>query len=179
MLNRVLAAMALAFVLTTPAAAGQSPRAFHAEHGLRENPVSAQKVQSRQRFKRESVFGGKPVGRNAAQIAARHVGTKPSFIRRATLWCAEYVGAIERMAGRAGLKSHFARDYASYGRAVSSPQPGDIGVMARGKRGGHVAYFEGWAPNGKAIMISGNGRGGKVSRGQYAASRIYAWRRPA
>lgn len=110
-------------------------------------------------------------------VAERYLGTNPTKMRR--LWCANFVGMIEKKVGRSGSGSNFARSYASYGQKVGKPQPGDIAVMARGKRGGHVGYFVGWAPNGKAIIISGNSRGGKVSKGQYAASRIFAWRRPA
>jgi uncharacterized protein (TIGR02594 family) len=110
-------------------------------------------------------------------VAERYIGTNPTKMRR--LWCANFVGMIEKKVGRSGSGSNFARSYASYGSKVGKPQPGDIAVMARGKRGGHVGYFVGWAENGKAIIISGNSRGGKVSKGQYAASRIYAWRRPA
>jgi uncharacterized protein (TIGR02594 family) len=118
-------------------------------------------------------------GRSAEVIALaeRYLGTNPTKMRR--LWCANFVGMIEKKAGRPGSGSNFARSYASYGQKVHKPQPGDIAVMARGKRGGHVGYFVGWAPNGKAILISGNSRGGKVAKGQYAASRIFAWRRPA
>ncbi len=114
---------------------------------------------------------------NVLSVAERYIGTNPTKMRR--LWCANFIGMIEKKVGRSGSGSNFARSYASYGSKVSKPQPGDIAVMARGKRGGHVGYFVGWAPNGKAIIISGNSRGGKVSKGQYAASRIFAWRRPA
>ncbi|BCJ90125.1 hypothetical protein IZ6_08600 [Terrihabitans soli] len=120
-------------------------------------------------------------GRSAEvlRIAERYIGTNPTSMRR--LWCANFLGMVEKKAGRSGSGSNFARSYASYGKSVSrsSVKPGDIAVMARGKRGGHVGYFVGWAPNGKAIIISGNSRGGKVSKGQYAANRIFAWRRPA
>jgi uncharacterized protein (TIGR02594 family) len=116
---------------------------------------------------------------HVVSLAERYIGTNPTKMGR--LWCANFLGMIEKKAGRSGSGSNFARSYATYGKSVSrsSVQPGDIAVMARGKRGGHVGYFVGWAGNGKAIIISGNSRGGKVSKGQYAASRIYAWRRPA
>lgn len=114
---------------------------------------------------------------NVLQIAERYLGTNPTKMRR--LWCANFIGMIERKAGRPGTGSNFARSYANYGKRVSSPQPGDIAVMSRGKRGGHVGYFVAWAKNGKAILISGNSRGGKVAKGQYATARIIAWRRPA
>jgi uncharacterized protein (TIGR02594 family) len=113
---------------------------------------------------------------NVLSIAERYIGTNPTKMRR--LWCANFVGMVEKKAGRRGSGSNFARSYATYGKRVAKPQPGDIAVMAR-KGGGHVGYFVGWAPNGKAILISGNSRGGKVAKGQYTASRIFAWRRPA
>ena len=116
-------------------------------------------------------------GRNAVSIARRYLGSNPTKMRR--LWCANFVGMIEKKAGRKGTGSNLARSYAKYGKKVSKPRPGDIAVMARGRRGGHVGYFVGWADNGKAIVISGNSRGGKVAQGQYARSRIIAWRRPA
>jgi uncharacterized protein (TIGR02594 family) len=121
-------------------------------------------------------FGG---GKNAAELAERYLGTNPTKMRR--LWCANFMGMIEKKAGRAGTGSNMARSYASYGKAVSRSQvrPGDIAVLSRGKRGGHVGYFVGWAGNGKAILISGNSRGGKVAKGQYAVGRVIAWRRPA
>jgi uncharacterized protein (TIGR02594 family) len=123
-------------------------------------------------------FGGSS-GSRALAIAQKYIGTNPTKMRR--LWCANFLGMIEKKAGRSGSGSNFARSYADYGKKVSrhDAKPGDIVVMSRGKRGGHVGYFAGWADNGKAIVISGNSRGGKVSKGQYAASRIFAWRRPA
>ena len=118
-------------------------------------------------------------GSNAVSIAERYIGTNPTKMRR--LWCANFVGMVEQKAGRSGSGSNMARSYASYGKAISRSEVkvGDIAVMSRGRRGGHVGYFAGWADNGKAIIISGNSRGGKVWKGEYAASRIYAWRRPA
>jgi uncharacterized protein (TIGR02594 family) len=118
-------------------------------------------------------------GSNALAIAARYLGTNPTKMSR--LWCANFLGMVEKKAGRKGSGSNFARSYASYGKKISrsDARPGDIVVMARGKRGGHVGYFAGWADNGKAIVISGNSRGGKVAKGQYATGRIIAWRRPA
>jgi uncharacterized protein (TIGR02594 family) len=130
---------------------------------------------------KRAVFSEKPSGRAAAavQLAERYIGTNPTKMR--ALWCANFVGMIEKKAGRAGSGSNFARSYLSYGKKVSSPQPGDIAILARGKSGrsGHVGYFVGWAGNGKAILISGNSRGGKVSKGQYSAARVIGWRRPA
>jgi uncharacterized protein (TIGR02594 family) len=126
---------------------------------------------------RNGDHGGRS-GSNVISMAERYLGTNPTKMRR--LWCANFVGMIEQKAGRRGSGSNFAKSYASYGKAVSRKdvRPGDIAVMGR-KGGGHVGYFVGWAPNGKAILISGNSRGGKVAKGQYATARIFAWRRPA
>ena len=116
-------------------------------------------------------------GGDVVALAERYLGTNPTKMSR--LWCANFLGMMEKKVGRAGSGSNMARSYASYGSKVAKPQRGDIAVLARGKRGGHVGYFVGWAPNGKAILISGNSRGGKVSKGQYSTSRVIAWRRPA
>jgi uncharacterized protein (TIGR02594 family) len=118
-------------------------------------------------------------GRDVVALAERYIGTNPTTMRR--LWCANFVGLMEKKVGRAGTGSNMARSYDQYGKKISRGEVrrGDIAVMSRGKRGGHVGYFVEWAPNGKAVIISGNSRGGKVSKGQYALSRIYSWRRPA
>ena len=118
-------------------------------------------------------------GRDVVALAERYVGTNPTKMRR--LWCANFVGLMEKKVGRAGTGSNMARSYDKYGKKISRHEVrrGDIAVMSRGKRGGHVGYFVEWAPNGKAVIISGNSRGGKVSKGQYSLSRIYSWRRPA
>lgn len=118
-------------------------------------------------------------GRDVVALAERYIGSNPTKMRR--LWCANFVGLMEKKVGRAGTGSNMARSYDKYGKKISRSEVrrGDIAVMSRGKRGGHVGYFVEWAPNGKAVIISGNSRGGKVSKGQYALGRIYAWRRPA
>lgn len=118
--------------------------------------------------------------KDAVAIAESYIGAKPKGMMR-RLWCAQFLGYIERRVGRKGTGSNFARSYDRYGKAIKRSQVrrGDIAVMARGKRGGHVGYFVEWAPNGNAVIVSGNSRGGRVAKGQYAASRIYAWRRPS
>jgi uncharacterized protein (TIGR02594 family) len=112
----------------------------------------------------------------AVALAERYIGTNPTG--RRSLWCANFLGMIEKKAGRRGTGSNLARSYASYGHRVAQPKVGDIAVLAR-KGGGHVGYFVGWDKSGRAILISGNSRGGKVSKGTYSAGRVIAWRRPA
>lgn len=167
----------LAFVILSAAPAearraDKSPIAFSVSLDI-EKPKAAKP--SKQRAAKYRPAAGRSA--DVIALASRYIGTNPTKMRR--LWCANFLGMIEKKAGRPGTGSNFARSYASYGRKVTKPQPGDIAVMARGKRGGHVGYFVGWAPNGRAILISGNSRGGVVSKGNYVASRIFAWRRPA
>lgn len=162
MLHRVLTAMALVCVMALPAHANKA-REFYAA------PVAAKAV------KAEGWGGG-----NALAIASRYIGTKPKGMMR-HLWCAQFLGMIEKKVGRSGTGSNLARSYASYGDRVDlqSARPGDIVVLARGRRGGHVGYFVGWAANGQAILISGNSGPGIVRKSQYAASRIVAVVRPS
>lgn len=113
----------------------------------------------------------------AVSIAKKYIGTNPTRMR--SLWCANFLGMIEKKAGRPGLKSNFARSYADYGSGVKKSQAreGDIVVLARGKRGGHVGYFLHWDNKGRAVLVSGNTRGSKVGISAYAPSRIIAIRR--
>jgi uncharacterized protein (TIGR02594 family) len=82
---------------------------------------------------------------------------------------------VERKAGRSGTGSGMARSYASYGRRVSDPRPGDIAVLRR-KGGGHVGYVMS-ASGSKITLISGN-HGRKVGIGTYPRSRVVAFVRP-
>ncbi|BCJ91813.1 hypothetical protein IZ6_25480 [Terrihabitans soli] len=118
--------------------------------------------------------------RGAVEVAQKYVGTNPTH--RRTKWCAEFVNFIEKKVGRRGSGSAWAKSFLTYGKRVSQPQKDDIAVMNRGNpkgRNGHVGYFVGWAPNGKAIVISGNGKGSKVRIAEYPRSRIIEFRRPA
>jgi len=124
-------------------------------------------------------------GVNAVDIAMRHIGKNPTGMSR--LWCARYVGMVERKAGRKGTGSDLARSYEKYGKAVGSIKQvrrGDIVVLGRGKRGGHVGYATGRTVSGKIELISGNSGGqgpGRrvVSISRYPVERITAIRRPA
>jgi len=122
-------------------------------------------------------------GVNAVDIAMRHIGKNPTGMSR--LWCARYVGMVERKAGRKGTGSDLARSYVKYGKPVKSVRDmkrGDIVVLARGKRGGHVGYATGRIVKGKVELVSGNS-GGKPGRrmvtvSRYSTDRILAIRRP-
>lgn len=169
----LFAALALVCALTLPAYANPNKAmSFYTE-------ANVEKDQSR-----HPAYVGKrsEVGGQVLSIAKRYLGTNPTKMRR--LWCAAWLGMVERKAGRKGTGSNFAKSYAKYGKAVSLAQarPGDIVVTGR-KGGGHVGYLV--AKNGRTVtLISGNsgGRGpGRrvVAQGNYSVSRIIAVRRPA
>lgn len=120
-------------------------------------------------------------GSNGADIALRYVGTNPTKMRR--LWCANFMGLIERKAGRRGTGSNLAKSYSKYGTKISlsNARRGDIVVTGR-RGGGHVGYYLGRKGN-KVQLVSGNtgGRKGRrvVGVGYYATSRILAVVRPS
>jgi uncharacterized protein (TIGR02594 family) len=112
-------------------------------------------------------------GSGAVAVAHSYLGTNPT--RRSRLWCAEFMNMVEKKLGRPGTGSAMARSFASYGRRVSDPRPGDIAVMRR-KGGGHVGYVMS-VDGGKVKLISGN-HGRKVGIGTYSRSRVVAFVRP-
>lgn len=112
-------------------------------------------------------------GSGAVAVAKRYLGTNPT--RRSRRWCAEFMNMVERKMGRRGTGSAMAKSFASYGRRVSNPRPGDIAVLSR-KGGGHVGYVMSVQGN-KVKLISGN-HGRKVGIGTYPRSRVIAFVRP-
>lgn len=108
-------------------------------------------------------------GSGAVAHASRYLGTNPT--KRSRLWCAEFMNMMERKMGRPGTGSAMASSFASYGRRVSDPRPGDIAVMR-----GHVGYVMS-VDGGKVKLISGNFNR-KVGIGTYPRSRFVAFMRP-
>jgi uncharacterized protein (TIGR02594 family) len=116
-----------------------------------------------------SDFGGS----SAISVARRYLGSNPTGHSRR--WCAYFMNMVERKLGRPGTGSGMARSYASYGRRVSDPRPGDIAVLRR-RGGGHVGYVMS-VSGGRVQLISGN-HGRKVGIGSYPRSRVIAFVRP-
>lgn len=104
-------------------------------------------------------------GRNASQIG----------LSRRTLWCGTFVGYVAKRTGKPVPRNpHYARDWAT----VGSPSPGrigDVAVMRRGKRGGHVGIVTGFDSRGNPILISGN-YNNRVAEAVYPRARIIAFR---
>lgn len=112
-------------------------------------------------------------GSSAVAVARRYLGSNPTG--RSRLWCAYFMNLVERKLGRPGTGSGMARSYASYGRRVSNPRPGDIAVLRR-RGGGHVGYV--MSVSGSKVQIISGNHGRKVGIGTYPRSRVVAFVRP-
>lgn len=126
-----------------------------------------------------TAFGAGPAARaDTLSIARRYLGGNPTGHR--SLWCARFVGHVERKAGRKGTGSALARSYLGYGRKVSlaSARPGDIVVLSRGRRGGHVGFLVSRSGS-RVTLISGNACSPRrVCQSSYPVSRVIGVRRP-
>jgi uncharacterized protein (TIGR02594 family) len=94
-------------------------------------------------------------------------------------WCAAFVTAIERSCGRAGTRNLAARSYLHYGKAVESPQPGDIVIFWRGRRDswqGHVGYY--LSHTSKEVLVLGGNQDKQVKEKYYPMERVLGYRRP-
>lgn len=103
--------------------------------------------------------------------------------RNNRLWCADYANRVLDDVGIKGTGSRLARDFLKWGTKVHSPQPGDVVVLSRGKRGnaGHVGFFMRYEGS-KIVIHSGNTRssetrGRTVAEGAYPMNRVLGIRR--
>jgi uncharacterized protein (TIGR02594 family) len=82
-----------------------------------------------------------------------HLTTLPkSMWHDATAWCAVFVNAAFMLNNIASLRSARAFDYRSFGKAVTTPQKGDVVVFSFS----HVAFFLRDLGNGRIECIGGN-----------------------
>jgi uncharacterized protein (TIGR02594 family) len=94
-------------------------------------------------------------GRALVAIAESHLG-QGNFIGLPGAWCADFVSAILRAAGRKPLANRMAASALAYGPHEAAARPGDLVVM-RTRRGpfGHVGIVV--ADDGATVdIISGN-----------------------
>ncbi len=108
------------------------------------------------------------------RVANGYKGTNPTG--RRSLWCADFVNLVEQEIGRAGTGSRMARSFLDYGKRVEKPRAGDIVVLGRGGRSGHVGYFMEWEGE-RVVAISGN-YGGRVAVGRFPKHRVVGFVRP-
>ncbi len=120
-----------------------------------------------------SSFGGGSSDSSVVAVAARYIGGNPTGQR--SLWCADFANLVLRQTHREGTGSRMAKSFLAFPR--TAPRPGAIAVMGR-RGGGHVGFVAGFAQNGNPIIISGNGRGHRVSMSVYPRQRILKYVSP-
>ena len=108
------------------------------------------------------------------QTAQRYLGVNPTG--RRSLWCADFLNLVLKQNGLPGTQSRTARAFHTYGRP-STGQVGDIAIMHRGRRGGHVGIVVGTCDKGVRIL-SGNFGRQKVGYGCYPRNKIKEFRAP-
>lgn len=108
------------------------------------------------------------------------VGGAASLDPEKTAWCAAFVNAVLGSNGFKGTGSNAASSFQDIGKAVSTPQPGDIVLIKGGDSGiNHVGFFKGTNANGSVDVLGGNqGANGEVNVSTFKASAIAGYRRP-
>lgn len=96
---------------------------------------------------------------------------------RRTPWCAGFVGAVLKRAGKPTTGSLTAASYLRYGRRTVAPRPGDI-VVLRNSRGNHVGFYAGTVNvNGrKMVKVLGGNQSNSVKYTVYPAGRVVQYR---
>jgi uncharacterized protein (TIGR02594 family) len=97
----------------------------------------------------------------------------------ATAWCAAFVGAMLKRAGRKGTGMLTARSYLDWGIPVDrkDAKPGDIVIFKRGNSSwqGHVAFFV--KDRGDVIDVLGGNQSNAVNVKGYSATSLLGIRR--
>lgn len=146
----IIAAVLLCAAMSSPAQAcdphewpcfrkeWSEPKAHKSAKPARVARVSSRAPQPRPVREEGGVFGGG--NHRLVAIAGQYLGRNPTGQRY--LWCMDATNLFLRKAGHPGTGSRMARSALGIGRSVSrsSVQPGDIGVMGRGRSrtAGHV-----------------------------------------
>jgi uncharacterized protein (TIGR02594 family) len=94
-----------------------------------------------------------------------------------TAWCAAFVNAVLGANGIKGTGSLSARSFLNFGKETTSPNPGDVVVLRRGKNEaqGHVGFFQGYDDKGGVRVLGGN-TGDKVATSTFKASDVLSYR---
>ena len=93
-------------------------------------------------------------------------------------WCAGFVNAVLKKAGKPTTGSLAAASYLKYGKRTNTPSPGDI-VVLRNSRGNHVGFYVGTVTvKGKKYVkvLSGN-QNNAVTYKLYPARSVVQYRR--
>jgi uncharacterized protein (TIGR02594 family) len=110
---------------------------------------------------------------NLVAIAESHLG-QGNFIGLAGPWCADFVSAILRAAGRKPLANRMAASALVYGPHELAGNPGDLVVMRTSRgRYGHVGFVV--ADRGDTVEIVSGNWGHRVARGKIARRDVTAF----
>ena len=93
-----------------------------------------------------------------------------------TAWCSAFVNWCVEESGYAGTDSAWARHWADWGEATSTPRRGCIVVLTRAA-GGHVGFYVGETDT--HIKILGGNQSNSVSISNYPKHRLISYRKPA
>ncbi len=107
--------------------------------------------------------------------AKSYLGTNPTGWD--SLWCARFMAflapAVADRLKKMGLNPNWARDWAELPGTKPKGEIGDIVVLRRGRKSGHIGILMGWK-NGNLLIISGN-HGHKVGIGEYPKGRVIGY----
>jgi uncharacterized protein (TIGR02594 family) len=118
-------------------------------------------------------------GDNPVIAAWYHLTTlDPSNWHDAIAWCAVFLNAALMLNNIKTIRSARAVDWLEWGKAVSSPQKGDVVVFDWGNGGHHVAFFLRDLGNGRIECIGGN-QSDAVTITSFPESAVMGYRRAA
>lgn len=106
--------------------------------------------------------------------ARAYMGSNPTGWGR--VWCGRFMAMVAPDAAAKLRNPNMARDWAALPH--TSGRVGDIAVLSRGRRGGHVGVVSGFDARGNPIIVSGN-HGHRVGEGVYPRSRVLAYVSPS
>jgi uncharacterized protein (TIGR02594 family) len=106
-------------------------------------------------------------------IAESHLG-QGNFVGLPGAWCADFVSAILRAAGRKPLANRMAASALAYGSIEMTARPGDLVVMRTSRgRYGHVGFVV--ADRGATVEIVSGNWSHRVARARIARSDVTAF----
>lgn len=101
----------------------------------------------------------------------------PQIKQDAVPWCAAFVGAMLKRAGKTPSGSLMARSYLDWGKALSEPRLGCVVVFKRGKPpSGHVAFYLGHTS--AYVRVLGGNQSDAVTIQNYRKDAVLGYRWP-
>lgn len=115
---------------------------------------------------------------NARIVAMFRDAGHERIVNDETAWCAAYTGANLKRAGLTPSGSLMARSYLSWGKVITTGQPGAVTVFARGTDPalGHVGFWLGETDD--SIVVLGGNQGDAVSVASFPKYKLLGMRWP-